>query len=261
MRKLNIATLAAAGLFAAVATAALPAAQASEGNTVLVEQDWTWQGIFGHYDKAQLQRGWQVYRDVCSSCHSMNLVRYRNLTDIGLSADQVKEIAAGYEVEDGPNDEGEMFMRPALPADAIKAPFPNDQAARFANGGALPPDLSLMAKARKHGPDYLWTLLTHYEEPPEDVDLMPGMSYNPAFPGHQIAMPQMIFDDSVYFDDENADTSKEAIAADVTAFLMWTAEPKLEDRKNLGIKVMLFLLVMTGLFYALKKRVWKDVEH
>lgn len=257
MRKLIIATLAAAGLFAAAASTA----QAAGGDTVLVERDWSWDGLFGHYDKAQLQRGWVVYRDVCASCHGMNLVRYRNLTEIGFTEDEVKEIAANYEVEDGPNDEGEMFMRAAVPADRIKDPFPNEKAARFANGGAYPVDLSLVAKARMHGPDYIWTLLTHYEEAPEDVELMPGMYYNPAFPGHQIAMPQMIFDDSVVYDDENADTSKEAIAADVTAFLMWAAEPKLEDRKSLGIKVMLFLVVMTALFYALKRRVWSDVEH
>lgn len=257
MRKLIIATLAGAGLFAAASTTA-PEAQAAGGATTLVEHDWTWDGVFGQYDEAQLQRGWVVYRDVCSSCHGLSYVRYRNLTEIGLTEDEVKEIAAGYEVEDGPNDEGEMFMRPALPADSIKDPFPNDQAARYANGGALPIDLSLIAKARAHGPDYIATLLTHYEEPPEDVELMPGMYYNTAFPGHQIAMPQMIFDDSVAYDDENADTSKEAIAADVSAFLMWAAEPNLEDRKSLGLKVMLFLIVMTALFYALKRRVWAD---
>lgn len=257
MRKLIIATLAAAGLFAAASTAA----QAAEGNTALVEQDWTWQGVFGHYDEAQLQRGWQVYRDVCSSCHGMHLVRYRNLTEIGFTEDEVKEIAANYEVEDGPDDTGEMFMRPATPADRLVEPFPNEQAARFANGGAYPVDLSLVAKAREHGADYLYTLLTHYEEPPEDVELMPGMYYNTAFPGHQIAMPQMIFDDSVYYDDENADTSKEAIATDVSAFLMWAAEPKLEDRKSMGLKVMIFLVVLTALFYALKRRVWSDVDH
>ncbi len=258
MRKLIIATLAAAGLFAAAASSA----QASGGDgTTLVEHDWSWQGLFGHYDKAQLQRGWVVYRDVCSSCHGMELVRYRNLTEIGFTEDEVKEIAAGHEVEDGPDDTGEMFFRPALPSDRLVSPFPNEQAARYANGGALPVDLSLVAKARANGPDYIWTLLTHYEEPPEDVELMPGMYYNTAFPGHQIGMPQMIFDDAVAFDDENADTSADAIAADVTAFLMWAAEPKLEDRKSLGIKVMLFLIVMTALFYALKRRIWADVDH
>lgn len=257
MRKLIIATLAAAGLFAAASTSA----QAAGGATTLVDRDWSWEGVFGHYDDAQLQRGWVVYRDVCSSCHGMDLVRYRNLSEIGFTEDEVKDIAGGYEVEDGPNDEGEMFMRPAVPADPLKNPFPNEQAARFSNGGAYPLDLSLIAKARVSGPDYIWTLLTHYEEPPEDVELMPGMYYNPAFPGHQIAMPQMIFDDSVAYDDENADTSKEAIAADVTAFLMWAAEPKLEERKSLGLKVMIFLLVMTALFYALKRRIWSNVEH
>lgn len=247
-------------LTAASLTVAASTAFASGGDTKLVEQDWTWQGVFGHYDKAQLQRGFQVYKDVCSTCHGLRLVSYRHLTDIGFSEDEVKDIAAQYEIQDGPNDEGEMFMRPRTPADRFNAPFPNDKAARFANGGALPPDLSLINKARANGPDYVYTLLTAYEEPPEDVVMADGMSYNPAFPGHQIAMPQMIFDDSVTYED-GAPSDAASIARDVTAFLQWAAEPELEVRKSLGIKVMLFLFVLTVVLYAYKRQVWSKVDH
>lgn len=255
MVKFILSALTAAGLTAAASTAF-----AAGGETKLVTQDWTWQGVFGHYDQPQLQRGFQVYKEVCASCHGLRLVSYRNLTDLGFSEDEVKEIAAQYEIQDGPNDEGEMFMRPRTPADRFNAPFPNDKAARFANGGALPPDLSLMIKARPNGPDYMFTLLTAYDEPPEDVVVADGMYYNPAFPGHQIAMPQMIYDDGVSYED-GAPTDAASIARDVTAFLQWSSEPELEERKSLGIKVMLFLFVLTIVFYAYKRQIWSKVEH
>lgn len=255
MRNFIIAALTAVGL----ASAALPAAAAG-GETKLIDRDWSWEGVFGHYDDAQLRRGLQVYREVCASCHGLDLVRYRNLTEIGLTEDEVKEYASMYEYQDGFDDMGEPKMRPGIPADPLKAPFPNEAAARMSNGGALPPDLSLMAKARVHGPDYLFTLLTSYEEPPADVELMPGMYYNPAFPGHQIAMPQMIFDQGVTFAD-GAPNDAASTAADVTAFLNWAAEPELEERKSMGIKVMIFLLVLTALMYALKRQIWSRVEH
>jgi len=258
MRKFIIAALAAAGLAAATApTDAL----AAGGETKIIDRDWTWEGVFGHFDKAQLRRGFQVYRDVCASCHGLKQIRYRELAEIGLTEEEIKDYASMYEYQDGYDDMGEPKFRPGIPADRLKDPFPNEQAARFANGGALPPDLSLITKARANGADYLYTLLIAYEEPPEGVELMPGMYYNPAFPGHQIAMPQMIYDDGVAYEDPDAPTTKEAISADVTAFLMWAAEPDLENRKSMGVKVMLFLIVMTALFYALKKQIWKRVEH
>lgn len=247
---------------AAVVTLAVAVpAFANEGDTKLEHKEWSWQGVFGKYDHAQLRRGFQVYREVCSACHGLKYIHYRNLLDIGLTEDEVKDYASQYEYPDGFDDYGEPKTRPGVLADPLHEPFPNEKAARAANGGALPPDLTLMTKARKHGPDYVFTLLTSYEdEMPEDFHLMDGMNYNPAFPGHQIAMPQMIFDEGVEFADGSPNT-KEAIAEDVVAFLNWTAEPELEARKSLGVKVMIFLLVMTALFYALKRQIWKDVEH
>lgn len=241
----------------------LPTSQeavAAGGETRLVTQNWSWQGVFGHYDEAQLRRGLQVYQEVCATCHSLNLVRYRNLAEIGLTEQEVKDYAAAFEYEDGFDDEGEPKIRPGVPADPFKPPYPNDQAARAANGGALPPDLSLMAKARVHGPDYLHTLLTSYEDPPDGVTVMDGMYYNPAFPGSQIGMPQMIYDETVEYEDGSPNSAAD-ISRDITAFLNWAAEPELEERKSLGLKVMLFLIVMTALFYALKRQIWKGVEH
>lgn len=257
MRKFLIAALAAVGL-SAVASA--PVQASGGGDTLLIKQNWTWQGVFGHYDKPQLRRGLQVYREVCATCHSLNLVHYRNLLEIGLTDEEAKEYAAQYEYQDGFDDSGEPKMRPGILADKIKAPYSNEKAARAANGGALPPDLSLINKARPNGPDYLFTLLTEYHEPPADMHVMDGMYYNPAFPGHQIAMPQMIFDDSVTYAD-GAPADRHAIARDISAFLNWAAEPELEARKSLGVKVMIFLAVFTALFYALKRQVWKRVEH
>ncbi|NKD78023.1 cytochrome c1 [Haematospirillum sp. H1815] len=257
MQKLLIAAVVALGWSV---VALLSPAYAAGNDTKLVTQPWSWQGVFGHYDRAQLRRGLQVYQEVCATCHSLKLIRYRNLAEIGLTEDEIKDYAAAFEYQDGFDDSGEPKIRPGIPADPIKAPYPNDQAARAANGGALPPDLSLMAKARPHGPDYLFTLLTSYEEPPKGTEVMAGMYYNPAFPGHQIGMPQMIYDETVTYTDGSPNTAA-AISRDIVAFLNWSAEPELEARKSLGVKVMIFLLVMTALFYALKRQIWKDVEH
>jgi len=254
-------TAAAAALVLAVAgPLATPAAQAAEAAAELMERSWSFEGVFGHYEEEQLQRGFQVYREICSACHGITRIRFRNLTEIGLTEDEVKELAAQYEVEDGPNDEGEMYMRPAELTDSYPSPYPNEQAARFANNGAYPVDLSLITKARPGGPDYVYSLMLGYEEPPEDTELMVGMYWNKYFPGHQIGMPQMIYDQMVEFE-SGAPNDSEALAADVTAFLMWAAEPSLEARKELGLKVMLFLIVLTALFYALYRQVWRDVEH
>jgi len=234
-------------------------AQAS-GGVELPHQDWSWSGMFGTFERPALRRGLQVYSEVCSGCHGVKLVAYRNLMDIGLSEDEVKAFAEEFEVEDGPDEEGEMFMRPAKPADRFVEPFANVNAARASNNGALPPDLSLMVKARIGGPDYLYALLTGYEEEaPEGFELLEDMSYNHYFPGNQIAMAPPIDDEAVEYED-GTEPTKEQIAKDVVTFLAWTAEPELEERKRLGIKVLIFLFVLTGLLYALKRKIWADLH-
>ncbi|MBI4183372.1 MAG: cytochrome c1 [Proteobacteria bacterium] len=222
-------------------------------------QDWSFSGVFGVFDRAAQQRGFQVYQQVCAACHSLKLVHYRDLAALGYADDEVKAFAAGKEVQDGPNDAGEMFTRPALPSDHFVSPFANAQVARAANNGALPPDLSLITKARKGGADYLYALLVGYADPPEGMELMEGMSYNPYFAGRQIAMPPPLAEGAVEFADGTPATV-EQMAADVTTFLAWASEPDLEERKRLGIKVILFLLVLTGLLYASKRKVWSDLH-
>jgi len=252
MRKFLLSTVAAA--IVAVATPAL----AHEGPK-LEKQDWSWIGVFGQYDKAQLKRGFQVYREVCSNCHSMRLMAYRNLSYIGLTEDEIKDAAGEKQVQDGPNDQGEMFMRPARPSDHFVSPFPNEQAARVANNGALPPDLSLMAKARVGGPDYIYGILTGYEDAPAGHTVPDGMYYNKTFPGGNIAMPPPVDDDRVSYTDGTKAT-KEQIAKDIVAFLNYTAEPELDVRHSMGLKVLGFLFVLTAMFYALKRRIWADLH-
>jgi ubiquinol-cytochrome c reductase cytochrome c1 subunit len=234
-------------------------AQAAEGTDAPPEQHWSFNGIFGTYDRAALQRGFQVYEGVCHACHGAQYLAFRNLGDIGLSEDAVKAIAANYQVTDGPNDSGDMFERPGRPSDRIPSPFPNEQAARASNGGAYPPDLSLLAKAREHGPDYIYAVLTGYEEPPADITVPDGMNYNRYFPGHMIAMPPPLSEGAVTYEDGTEATVPQ-MSADVTQFLMWLAEPKMEERKQTGVKVALFLIVLTGLLYAYKRKVWADVH-
>jgi len=258
-KRLALASLLAAGLGAGTMTTSVQAA----GDAVeLPSVDWSFSGPFGVYDRAQLQRGYKVYKEVCSSCHSLKQVSFRNLSQSGgpeFTAEQVKVLAAEYEVEDGPDKYGDMFMRPALPSDRFVSPFPNENAARASNNGALPPDLSLITKARKNGPNYVYAILTGYHEAPAGVELAEGMSYNEFFPGHQIAMAQPIDDEWVDYDDDTPPTL-ENYAKDVTAFLMWTAEPKLEARHELGFNVVIFLLIFAGLLYATKRKVWASVH-
>jgi ubiquinol-cytochrome c reductase cytochrome c1 subunit len=255
MRRIMIAVLAAA----AVAAGGIGPATAAGEDVELDSQAWSFSGIFGTFDPAALQRGLQIYREVCKTCHSMNLVAYRNLDALGYSEDEIKAIAAEDTVVDGPNEEGDMFDRPARPSDRFAPPFANEQAARSANGGALPPDLSVIVEARLGGPDYVYSLLTGYEEPPADVELLAGMNYNRVFPGHQIAMAPPLSEDAVEFADGTPATV-EQMAKDVVTFLTWAAEPMLEERKRTGIKVILFLLVFTGLLYAAKRKIWGDVH-
>jgi ubiquinol-cytochrome c reductase cytochrome c1 subunit len=279
-----------AGLVAGLMTGpgALPAAAAGD-RIDPPRSSWSFAGPFGSFDRAQLQRGYKVYKEVCSSCHSANLIRFRNMSQPGgpeFSTAQIAALAATFKVKDGPNEQGEMFERDGRPADRFPAPFANDQAARAANGGALPPDMSVLAKARTYergfpwflidivtqyqemGPDYIAALLTGYvEEPPAGVTLQPGQYYNTYMPGHLIAMPNVLNDGQVdYVKGADGKTAvpetKVQYARDVTAFLMWAAEPHMEQRKRIGFQVMLVLLVLSGLLYYTKKKIWSRLpEH
>ncbi|MBB3978997.1 ubiquinol-cytochrome c reductase cytochrome c1 subunit [Rhizobium azooxidifex] len=243
------------------------------------EQEWSFAGPFGTYDRGQLQRGLKVYTEVCAACHSMNLVAFRTLGDLGYSPEQVKAFAANYEVEDGPNPDGEMFTRRAIPTDYFPSPFPNHEAAAAANNGAAPPDFSLIAKARgitrgfpqfvidiftqyqEGGPDYIYSLLTGYQDPPAGVEVAEGTHYNPYFANASaLAMAMPISDDQVTYDDGSPQTVDQ-YAHDVSAFLMWAAEPHLEARKRTGFMVMVFLVIFTGLIYLTKKSVYASKEH
>ena len=245
-----------------------------------VEQSWSFSGPFGTYDKAQLQRGLKVYKEVCAACHSMKRVAFRTLEDLGYSEEQVKALAAEYEVQDGPNADGEMFTRKALPSDYFPSPFANDNAAAAANNGAAPPDFSLIAKARgvergfpkfvfdvftqyaEGGPDYIHALLTGYgQTPPEGMEIAEGTHYNPYFiAGKSLAMAQPITDDQVTYDDGTPQTVDQ-YSRDVSAFLMWAAEPHLDTRKQTGFSVLIFLALFGAIVYLTKKKVWHNVAH
>lgn len=251
-------------LAAAVAMGAatlLPVAgQAAEGHIELKHLHLPTDGFFGTFDRAAVQRGFQVYHEVCGACHGLKFVAYRNLAALGYNEDQIKAIAATATVTDGPNDQGEMFDRPGLPFDHITGPFANEQAAAAANGGKAPPDLSLMAKAREGGESYIYSILTGYEEAPAEMEIPEGGHFNAFFPGHVIAMPKPISDGQVDYTDGTPATLKN-YSDDVSAFLMWLAEPKLEERKKTGFRVLVFMAILTGLLYATKKRVWASTPH
>lgn len=221
--------------------------------------DWSFNGPFGTFDRAALQRGLQVYKNVCAACHGLTRVAYRNLSALGYSEAEIKALAAEATVMDGPNDEGEMFERPGRPADHFKAPFANDNAARYANNGALPPDLSLITRARHDGSNYVYSILTGYEAAPADVAVAPGMHYNKFFPGQQIAMAQPLVEGAVPYAD-GTEATIDQMAKDVATFLTWAAEPAMEERKQTGVKVMIFLLVFSVLMYLTKRRIWKDLH-
>ena len=251
-------------LVAGIASISLvPDANAAEEGAALPSVDWSFSGPFGTFDRAQLQRGYKVYKEVCANCHSMRLLAFRNLGQRGgpeFSEPAVEVLAAEATVTDGPNDDGDMFERPGKPADRFPSPFANEQAARASNGGAYPPDLSVIAKARAGGPNYLHALLTGYEEPPAGFELREGMQYNAFFPGHQIGMPPPLSEGAVEYTDETPATVDQ-YAKDVAAFLMWAAEPSLEARHETGFKVIIFLLVLSGLMYLTKKKVWAREAH
>ena len=253
----------AAALAAAVSlSASLPmgAAKAAEGAVELPHVNFSFNGPFGTFDRAQVQRGFQVYKDVCAACHGMHLLAYRNLRDIGLSEEEVTAIAASVQIQDGPNDNGEMFERPGRASDRFRRPFANDAAARAANNGALPPDLSVITKARVGGAQYIHALLVGYTPPPEGVTVMEGMHYNEYFPGHQIAMaPPLVQDGQLTFGD-GTNATVDQMARDVSAFLTWAAEPELETRRAMGVRILIFLAILGGLTYAVKRKIWADVH-
>jgi len=223
------------------------------------QMDWPFDGITGKFDFQTIQRGFQVYREVCAACHSIKLLYYRNLKNIGFSENEIKEIAKNYMVKDGPNDQGDMFERPAAPSDHFVGPYPNEQVARASNNGAYPPDLSLMVKARHDGPNYLYSLLTGYQTPPVDVKVPDGLYYNLYYPSRQIAMPPPLSDNLItYLDGTKATT--EQMAYDVVNFLQWASEPEMEQRKLMGLKVIGFLIFFTVISYIAKNRIWNKLE-
>ena len=237
------------------------AARAAEAAAELMDHPWPHSGFLGTFDRAALQRGFKVFQQVCHNCHSTKYLTFRSLGALGFNEDEVKAIAAQYQVTDGPDDSGEMFERPARPSDVIPAPFANPAAARAANGGALPPDLSLIEKAREDGDNYVFSLLQGYEDPPpQGVELAAGQYYNKYFPGHKIGMPPPLTPDLVAYDDGTSATVPQ-MTSDVVEFLTWLSEPKLEQRKQTGIKVMLFLIILSVLLYLYKRKVWADVAH
>ncbi len=242
------------------APALAPAAFAQGHEAVSApKQSWSFDGPFGTFDRASAQRGFQVYKEVCSNCHSMKEMYYRNLTALGFNEEQVKAIAASATIPGGTDDSGQSVERPALPSDHFRSPFANDKAARAANGGALPPDQSLIIKAREHGSDYAYALLNGYRDAPAGVKVGEGQYYNLYFPGNQLAMPAPLHDGAVTYAD-GTPASVEQMSRDVVQFLTWTSNPELENRNRMGVKVVLFLTLMTGLTYAVKKKVWKDVH-
>ncbi len=226
----------------------------------LPTQSWSFDGPFGTYDRASMQRGFQVYSEVCSTCHGMKELYYRNLVAIGLNEEQVKAIAASHEISGDVDDSGQPVDRKALPSDHFKAPFANDKAARAANGGALPPDQSLIIKARHDGSNYVYDLLNGYRNAPEGVKVGDGQYYNLWFPGHQLAMPAPLRDGQVTYADGTPATV-EQMSRDVVQFLTWASEPAMETRKRMGIKWVGIFAMLTGLTIVVKKRIWKDVDH
>jgi ubiquinol-cytochrome c reductase cytochrome c1 subunit len=260
MPRLPLAALAPAlALMLALCGGVLGTARAQEEAPPPPHQEWSFSGVFGTYDRAALQRGFQVYKEVCSACHPVKHLYFRDLAQIGYSEDEVKGIAAQVQVTDGPNDTGEMYQRAGRPSDPIPPPFANDQAARAANNGALPPDLSLITKAREGGPDYVYAIPTGYKDPPAEIKMNSNMYYNEYFAGHQIAMPPPLSPDLIKYADETPATVPQ-MAHDVVSFLSWAAEPTLEERHRVGLKVILFLIVATGVFYAAKRKIWSRVH-
>ena len=235
---------------------------AAENTAKFLETDWTFKGLFGKFDRASLQRGYQVYTEVCASCHSMKYLSYRNLSEKGgpeFSEAEAKAIAASFEVTDGPDSTGEMFTRPAKLSDKFVMPYDNVKAAQAANGGAYPPDMSVLVKARGGGVDYIYSLLQGYEDPPSGVTLDDGVYYNKYMAGNKIKMPNNLMDGLVEYAD-GTESTVDQMAKDVTTFLAWAAEPELEERHKTGIKVIIYLVLLTILVYLSMKKIWSRID-
>jgi cytochrome c1 len=273
----SVLALVLAGSLLGLAVIAQPALAADEHSPAPPRVKWSFSGPFGKYDRAQLQRGLKVYREVCAVCHGLKYVAFRNLADLGYSEGQIKAIASEYKIQDGPNDQGDMFEREGRPADHFPTPWPNENAARARYNG-VPPDMSVLAKARgyergfpwfifdmftqfqEHGVDYIHALMTGYKEkPPAGFTLPQGSFYNEYFPGHAIAMPPPLSDKRIDYTD-GSPTTVDQFSKDVSAFMMWAAEPHMEARKRIGFQVMIFLIVLAGLLYFTKKKVWADAH-
>ena len=228
----------------------------------LIKVDWSFKGMTGKFDRSSLQRGYQVYNEICASCHSMDLLSYRNLGEKGgpeFSIDQVKAIAASFEVTDGPDSQGEMFTRPGRPSDKFVSPYPNVQASTAANGGAYPPDMSVLVKARKGGADYIYSVLMGYEEAPQDFELEDGVYYNRYMDGNKIKMAKPLLEGSVTYADGTGATESQ-MAMDVTTFLTWASEPHLEARHQTGFKVIMYLIILTILVYLSMRKLWSRID-
>jgi ubiquinol-cytochrome c reductase cytochrome c1 subunit len=222
-------------------------------------QHWSFDGIFGTPDVAAMQRGFQVYSEVCSNCHAMHQLHYRDLSGIGLTDEQIKAVASTFTVPQGLDDQGQPKDGPATPASQFRSPFPNEKAARAAMNGAYPPDLSLIINAREGHANYVYGILTGYAAAPAGFSMQDGMNYNQYFPGHQIAMPQPLQDGRVTYTDGTPD-SVDQMARDVVTFLYWTSNPESVERKQMGVRIILFLILLTGVTYAVKRMVWSDVH-
>ena len=234
----------------------------AEEKKILLSTDWSFKGYFGKFDRASLQRGYQVFTEVCASCHSMSYLSYRNLTEKGgpeFSKEQAKAIAANFEVTDGPNDDGEMYTRLGKLSDKFVKPYQNDKEAIASNGGAYPPDMSVLVKARSGGADYIYSLLLGYEDPPSGISLDDGVYYNTYMYGNNIKMPKPLLEGQVEYNDGTKAT-EEQMAKDVVTFLAWAAEPHLEARHKIGFKAIIYLLILTILAYFSMKRLWSRVE-
>ena len=234
----------------------------AEEEKKFLSTDWSFKGYFGKFDRGSLQRGYQVYQEVCASCHSMKYLSYRNLSEKGgpeFSEEQAKAIASNFEVTDGPNDDGEMFTRPAKLSDKFVNPYQNDKEAIASNGGAYPPDMSVLVKARSGGADYVYSVLLGYEDPPSGIILDDGVYYNKYMYGNAIKMPNPLSDGLVEYND-GTEATEEQMAKDVVTFLAWSAEPHLEARHKIGFKAIIYLIILALLAYLSMKRVWSRVE-
>ena len=227
-----------------------------------IKVNWSFKELTGKFDRASLQRGFQVYKEVCASCHSMEYLSYRNLGEPGgpeFTQEEVKAIAASVEIEDGPDSQGEMFTRPGRPSDKFKSPYPNVNASIAANGGAYPPDMSVLVKARPGGSDYIYSVLVGYEDPPAGMILDDGVYYNKYMIGNKIKMSSPLSDGIVDYTD-GTEATMDQLAKDVTTFLSWAAEPELETRHKTGIKVMIYLILLSILVYLSMKRIWSRID-